>query len=165
MWCNLILLISANINLVDSVSVIAWLLSLQLQPNFHYHNLRLQVFLCNLQSPGGLWLSSCVTPENIVLKSWQSLPASWELPRCECLSCLPELTWILSTFASLDEAEDEQDEQQQHNRTHDTDEPALRRKAWLHLRHAFRGNKEQKKGCMVFVWGAGGELFRKKRKE
>lgn len=50
--------------------VTAWLLSLQLQPNFHYHNLRLQVFLCNPQSPGGLWLSSCVTPENIVPKSW-----------------------------------------------------------------------------------------------
>lgn len=159
MWCNLILLISANINLVDSVSRYCLASFSAAAAQFSLSQFTAPGFSVQPSKPG--WLVTqqlCHTrkysPEKL---------ACWSASILR--SCSPELTWILSTFASLDEAEDEQDEQQQHNRTHDTDEPALRRKAWLHLRHAFSGNKEQKKGCLGFVWGAGVELFRKKRKE
>lgn len=51
------------------------------------------------------------------------------------------LAWVLSPFTSLDEAEDEQYQQQQHDGAHNADKPALRCEAWLHLRHSFKGKR------------------------
>ena len=53
------------------------------------------------------------------------------------------LTWVLSPFTPLDEAEDEQYQQQQHDGAHHADKPALRRKALLHLRHGCTGKRRR----------------------
>ena len=56
-------------------------------------------------------------------------------------------TWIFASFAPLDEAEDEQQEQQQHDGAHQADEPTLGGEAPLHLHHRWReGERERERG-------------------